>query len=188
MCLISFDTRIILRPYYSWASHQLSRHMQFTTESGRDWLVFLPLSPCADLVGPDGSWEDGAGHCGGVRLQEGVATPGGGALVPEISLDWGDGEVDPRAAAWGHQLGGEQEPHHVGHPPQNHLSQLRFSFHCNKFLVFDRLQFWFMYFFATWGKQARITIMTYYWYSSTYGQHGAKHLQSSFLLFTTGWW
>lgn len=32
-CLIGFDTRIILRPYYSWASHQLSRHMQFATES-----------------------------------------------------------------------------------------------------------------------------------------------------------
>uniref|UniRef100_A0A8C4NXX1 Zinc finger, RAN-binding domain containing 3 n=1 Tax=Dicentrarchus labrax TaxID=13489 RepID=A0A8C4NXX1_DICLA len=31
-CLIGFDTRIILRPYYSWASHQLGRHMQFTAE------------------------------------------------------------------------------------------------------------------------------------------------------------
>lgn len=35
-CLIGFDTRIILRPYYSWASHQLSRHMQFATESVRN--------------------------------------------------------------------------------------------------------------------------------------------------------
>ncbi len=42
-CLIVFDTRIILRPYYSWASHQLGRHMQFTAESVRDWLVFLSL-------------------------------------------------------------------------------------------------------------------------------------------------
>lgn len=66
------------------------------------------------MVGPDGSWEDGASHRGGVCLQAGVAPPGGGALVPEISLDRGAGEVDPRAAAWRHQPGGEQEPHHVG--------------------------------------------------------------------------
>lgn len=177
MCLISFDTRIILRPYYSWASHQLSRHMQFTTESGRDWLVFLPLSPCVDLVGPDGSWEDCAGHRGGVRLQEGVAAPGGGALVPEISLDRGDGEVDPRAAAWGHQLGGEQEPHHVGHPniplPATSASlDSPFIVTKSRFLtVFFNL----CIFFATWGKQARSNILTYYWYSSTYGKHGAKH-------------
>lgn len=77
---------------------------------------FSPPPPCVDLVGPDGSWEDGAGHRGGVRLQAGVAPPGGGALVSEISLDRRAGEVDPRAAAWGHQPGGEQEPHHVGHP------------------------------------------------------------------------
>lgn len=78
------------------------------------------------MLGPDGSWEDGAGHRGGVRLQAGVAPPGGGALVAEISLDRGAGEVDPRAAARRHQPGGEQEPHHVGHPtfiPPNHLSQ-----------------------------------------------------------------
>lgn len=73
------------------------------------------------MVGPDGSWEDGAGHRGGVRLQAGVAPPGGGALVSEISLDRGAGEVDPRAAAWRHQPGGEQEPHHVGHPPPSSL-------------------------------------------------------------------
>lgn len=35
-CLIGFDTRIILRPYYTWASHQPSRHMQFTTEAAGD--------------------------------------------------------------------------------------------------------------------------------------------------------
>lgn len=77
----------------------------------------LRLSPCVDLAGPDGSWEDGAGHRRGVRLQARVAPPGGGALVPQISLDRGAGEVDPRAAAWRHQPGGEQERHHVGHPP-----------------------------------------------------------------------
>lgn len=42
-CLICFDTRIILRPYYSWASHQLGRHMQFIAESVCDWLVPPPL-------------------------------------------------------------------------------------------------------------------------------------------------
>lgn len=48
MCLIGFDTRIILRPYYSWASHQLGRHMQFTAETVHDWLVFLspPFAVC----------------------------------------------------------------------------------------------------------------------------------------------
>lgn len=88
---------------------------------------FSPPPPCVDLLGPDGSWEDGAGHRGGVRLQAGVAPPRGGALVPQVSLDRGAGEVDPRAAARRHQPGGEQEPHHVGHPPTsihpNHLNQ-----------------------------------------------------------------
>lgn len=32
MCLIAFDTRIIVRRYYSWASHELGRHMQFAAE------------------------------------------------------------------------------------------------------------------------------------------------------------
>lgn len=76
---------------------------------------FSPLSPHVDLLRPDGSWEDGAGHRRGVHLQTGVASAGGGALVPQISLDRGVGAVDPRAAAGRHQSGGEQEPHHVGH-------------------------------------------------------------------------
>lgn len=45
-----------------------------------------------------------------------MASPGGGALLPQISLDRGAGEVDPGAAAWRHQFGGEQEPQRVGHP------------------------------------------------------------------------
>lgn len=77
---------------------------------------FSPRPLCVDLVGPDGSWEDGAGHRRGVCLQTRVASPSGGALVPEISMDRGAGEVDPRAAAWRHQPGREQEPHHVGRP------------------------------------------------------------------------
>lgn len=85
---------------------------------------------CCCLVGPDGSREDRAGHRSGVHLQAGVAPPGGGALVPQVPLDRRAGEVDPRAAAWRHQFGGEQEPHHVGHRttlprltfiPKNHL-------------------------------------------------------------------
>lgn len=116
-CLIGFDTRIILRPYYTWASHQFGRHMQFTAESGsRLTCFFRPLSPCVDFTGPDGTWEDGAGHRRVVRVQEGVAPPGGGALVAEIPLDRGAGEVDPWAAARRREPGGEQEPHHVGHP------------------------------------------------------------------------
>lgn len=51
-CLIGFDTRIILRPYYSWASHQLSRHMQFATESVHNWLVFLPIRHVLLFGGP----------------------------------------------------------------------------------------------------------------------------------------
>lgn len=50
-------------------------------------------------VVPDGSWEDSAGHRGGVCVQAGVAPPGGGALLPQIPLDRGAGAVDPRAAA-----------------------------------------------------------------------------------------
>lgn len=77
---------------------------------------FSPTSLYVDLLGPDGSWEDGAGHCSSICFQEGVAPPRGGALVSKISLDRGAGAVDPRAAAWRHQPGGEQESHHVGHP------------------------------------------------------------------------
>lgn len=58
-------------------------------------ICFSPISPCVDLVGPDGSREDGTGHRRGVCLQAGVAPPSGGAIIPEISLDRGTGEVDP---------------------------------------------------------------------------------------------
>lgn len=112
MCLIDFDTRIILRPYYSWAWPSYAIYHRV----GAQLTCFSPRPLCVDLVGPDGSWEDGAGHRRGVCLQTGVASPGGGALVPEISLDRGVGEVDPRATAWRHQPGREQESQHVGHP------------------------------------------------------------------------
>lgn len=56
---------------------------------------FSPASLYVDLLGPDGSWEDGAGHCSGICFQEGVAPPSGGTVVPEISMDRGAGEVDP---------------------------------------------------------------------------------------------
>lgn len=74
------------------------------------------------LLGPDGSREDGAGHRGGICLQAGVASAGGGAILPQIPLDRGAGEVDPGAAAWRHQFGGEQEPNHVGHHTHNRSS------------------------------------------------------------------
>lgn len=95
---------------------------------------FSPASLFVDLLRPDGSWEDGPGHCGSVRLQEGVAPASGGAVVPKIPLDRGAGAVDPRAATWRHQPGGEQESHHVGHPPNTkaHLYRhtRRSSSHC----------------------------------------------------------
>lgn len=118
LCLIASDTRIILRPYYFGASHQLGRHVQFAAESARSWLVFLPFCRVLILPGPDGSREDGAGHRGGICLQAGVASAGGGAILPQVPLDRGAGEVDPGAAARRHQFGGEQEPHRVGHPTQ----------------------------------------------------------------------
>lgn len=86
---------------------------------------FSPASLYVDLLGPDGSGEDGPGHCSSVRFQEGVALASGCAVVPKISLDRGAGAVDPRAAAWRHQPGGEQESHHVGHPPNRTSTDAR---------------------------------------------------------------
>ena len=63
---------------------------------------------------PDGSWEDGPGHLGGLLLPAGVAAPHRGALLPQVPLDRGDGALDPGAQPRRHQPGGEQERYHVG--------------------------------------------------------------------------
>lgn len=84
------------------------------------------------FVVPDGSWEDGAGHRGGVRVQAGVAPPGGGALFPQIPLDRGAGALDPRAAVRRHQSGGKQEPHHVGHCTHTSINLLWLSKHLSR--------------------------------------------------------
>lgn len=99
MCLICFDTRIILITFnqtllrLGLTSARLS-YAIYCRAGGR-LTCFSPASLYVDLLGPDGSWENSAGHCSSIRVQEGVAPPGGGTIVPEISLGRGVGEVDP---------------------------------------------------------------------------------------------